>query len=341
MQHASIVDDMTRVLAINECLIPGPLVPFFEALAAVNGPFDWIGDVSTVLSDFSDFWNADHFTLRPDYQVRIPSPVVLLDQLAHFAQWQIPANQTVYANFEWYRQIFRVASSANAGRLRNHLLSPPAVGSLYSTDTQVTAARAFWSSNLQTFARVNAAAGQPGLTNMAQFLGLTSQAGIAQYTWFPQVVAVMQKYCHYFNGSRPLKLISPTGLGAIEILAVPSANGQTRNWLYPEHLPSPFLSSAFPPPHGLPLEMRLTFQHADHELEEIAEQYAIITAPNISWARNNAAQHNRAALNDNNVRIGDFWNMMAHRQMYLANLLQQYGQLIASRYHQVTANKAT
>ncbi|CAI9275990.1 unnamed protein product [Lactuca saligna] len=42
--HNSICD---YFVGYEECMIPGPLVPFFQSIAAVNGPFDWIGDMPT------------------------------------------------------------------------------------------------------------------------------------------------------------------------------------------------------------------------------------------------------------------------------------------------------
>ncbi|CAH9103830.1 unnamed protein product [Cuscuta europaea] len=47
--HGAMVD--LPHFQIGECMIPGPLVPFFQSLAAVNGPFDWVGDIVPHLPD--------------------------------------------------------------------------------------------------------------------------------------------------------------------------------------------------------------------------------------------------------------------------------------------------
>lgn len=335
LQFASLLHDMTSILRIDECLIPGPLVPFFESLAAVNGPFDWIGDVTPALPEFDDVFNTATFTTQQDYLRSLPIPAVLLDQLAYFSTWIVPPNQTVYGNFEWFRNIF--SAPANAQPTARFRIGPHSCGSLHATQNQVNAAREFWNPAFANFARINTAAGQPALVNWSQILGFTNQTGHVQLEWFQHVTIVMQKYCQYFNGSRALKTISPTGLGSVLVRAVPNSAVATRNWLYPRNIPDAFLSSRFAPLHEIPTQLSLNFVHSDHEIEEVAEQYAILTSTNIQWSENNPAQHALAQIHAAATHVGDYWNMMTHRQATGINLKVQYAQLIASRYHQVTA----
>jgi len=336
LQFASLVRDLTETLRLDEAHIPGPLVPFFEALAAVNGPFEWIGDVTPAIPNFSNFWNEAEFTPNIDYIRSVPVPAVLLDQLTHFATWVIPDGQTTYGNFLWYHNVF--STPANATLRATYRLAPSCSGSLFTTESQANSARAFWNRSISALPRTNSA--NAAFTSWTQIFGFESQGNAPQLSWFQDIAIIMQKYCQYFNGSRALKMISPVGIGSTLISAEPQSNGPTRNWLYPNTPPAAFLSSRFPPIHEIPDRLRLDFKHADHTLEEIAEQYASLCSEHIQWDRNNAAQHGLDPINGNNLREGSYWTMMPHRINRSLNLKSQYAQLIASRYHQVTASRS-
>jgi len=338
MQFASILRDLNEILRIDECVIPGPLVPFFQALASVNGPFDWIGDIVSALPDFAALWNAAHWRTTDSFVRSVPIPAVLVDQLHYFAVWTVPANQTLYGNFEWYRNVFSTA--VGTGTTRYHRMAPTTTGSLYTTDAQSNSARSFWNPFFSTQTRNDNSAGNPTFNQIAQLFGFVNQHGQVTLDWFQHVTIIMHKYAQYFNGSTSIKSISPTGVGAVLVHARPQANQGTRNWLYPAAIPGPFLSSRFNPLREIPSAVKLDFQHSDHEIEEIAEQYAILTSTNVQWARNNATQHGMTAINVDHTHEGSYWTAPSHRRADGINLKVQFAQLISHRYHQTTANKS-
>ncbi|CAE6122013.1 unnamed protein product [Arabidopsis arenosa] len=63
-------------------MILGPFVLFFQSLASFNG---LISDITPILPNFSDLWNASKFHPNSDYARQIPIPTIILDQLYHFA----------------------------------------------------------------------------------------------------------------------------------------------------------------------------------------------------------------------------------------------------------------
>jgi hypothetical protein len=335
LEFSQLVTSLISVLRLDESPIPGPLVPFFESLAAVNGPFTWIGDVMSALPDLPLLWDQANFVFTPDYFRSVPCPAVLLDQLQYFATWVIPQNQQIYTNFEWYRNIFSVPVAVTD--LRRYRLAPNCSGSLYSTNAQVDAARAYWNPYFTGQPRTNVA--NPPFHDWSQIFGFSRQNDASNITWWQHVSSVMAKYCQYFNGSKTLKTLSPTGTGSVLVSAIPQTNQGTRDWLYPAAFPQGFLSSRFAPIHELPDGLRLMFNHSDHELEEVAEQYAILTATNVVWFENNAAQHGFARVQRVNTHRGTYWVSPPHRRSGPINLKVQYAQVIASRYHQVSANK--
>jgi len=261
-----------------------------------------------------------------------------LDQLHYFSVWNAPANQTLYGNFEWFRNIF--GSPAGAINARYNRMMPTSAGSLYTTVGQTDSARSFWNPFFAALPRTQLAAGQPALSTLAQLFGFVHQNGHTTLDWFQHVTAIMHKYAQFFNGSTPLKSIASKGIGAVLVHARPQANQATRDWLYPAAIPGSFLSSRFNALREIPTAVKLDFQHSDHEIEEIAEQYAILTSTNVQWARNNAAQHGMTVINVDHTHEGPYWNNPSHRRVNGINLKQQFAQLISYRYHQTTANKS-
>ncbi|AGY36139.1 coat protein [Red clover cryptic virus 1] len=334
---APIIDVLISHLQIHECMIPGPLVPFFQSLAAVNGPFDWIGDITPAMPAFASLWNAEQFTARDSYARQIPIPAIILDQLHHFATRAIVAGVANYGTFEWYRSIFNRGVGATPANSR---LGPQLCGSLFTTNAQFDAARAFWNSALASgITRTDAA--RPPLVNYAQLLGFQAQDGSDQLNWFQFTSSVMQTYCQYFNGSVPLKSISLTGIGAVVTYGIPVNNVATRNWFYPTAaMIEPFATSRYAPRREIPNQLAVKFQHADHEVEEQAEQYAILTHTNIKWYESLITQNALTAVTGNLVHQGDYWRMMPFRYSSPISLKVQYAQIIASRYHQLAANRA-
>lgn len=334
------LSELSVNLKIDECVIPGPLVPFFQALAAINGPFDWIGDIVPALPSFPDLWNAENFSVRESFARLIPIPAIILDQLHAFSQFAIPPNQvSSYATFQWYRSIFSVGTANVA---RTNKLGPQLCGSLFTSQHQYDAARNFWNASLETgITRINAAAGQPVLTNYRQLFGFESQNGTLQLSWFTSASIAMNKYTQFFNGSVPLKSISLSGIGAVVILGKPNSNPSVRNWLYPTNAAiEPFLTSRYPPRREIPDALAVTFHHSDHEIEAQAEQYAILTHINVDWSANNETQHDWTRLAQNATHLGDYWIFAPHRHSGPIQIKAQFPQIIASRYHQQAANRA-
>ncbi|ACA81390.1 coat protein [Beet cryptic virus 1] len=336
--YSSLINDLIGHLRIDECMIPGPLVPFFQSLGAVCGPYEWIGDIVAAFPDFLTLWDAENFCPTADLARTCPVPAIMLDQLHYFATWTIPAEQILYTNFQWYRNIFSLGLGAGNA---NNRIGPQLCGSLYSPRAQVDSARAFWNAALSSgITRTNAAEANGAFYTYAQLLGFISQNGTLQLDWFQQVAVVMQKYTQYFNGSTPLKSISTIGIGAVAVIGAPTPDPATRDWFYPAATGiEPFLCSRFAPRREIPNTLGMIFSHADHELEEQAEQYAILTHTNIRWSPSVVAQNAWTAVNDGASRNGDYWIMMNYRFSTRISLKTQFAQVIASRYHQQAANR--
>jgi hypothetical protein len=334
-------EDCTKYLHFQNCMIPGPLVPFFSALAASSASFDWLGDFLPGLPTPEEMLANQDGMINANWSRSVPFPAAILDQLVHFVVYTPTAPATRYSSFQWYRSIFGLAS-ANSAPLR---IGPQAAASMYVSQQQVDTAHPFWQGLIGTTAAPiytrQTSANVELFDNFFQFCGFVDgNANPRMHTdIFNAVSRCMQTYCQYFNNSVAIRAISPTGLGATIPRGIPQGNATTRDWLYPAAYPQPRLSNYGLAIHPLPAHLGVRFEHADHELEEVAEQYAITTHINVHLGHTNNAPQNGFAAPTNNY-TGDAWRMLMFRKSGFVQIHNAYGHTIAARYHLSTAARA-
>jgi hypothetical protein len=275
--------------------------------------------------------------IHPNWLRLVPLPAAILDQLHHWTFWTVTAGNTRYANFEWYRSVFGQAAAASGP----HRHSPNSVAPLYVSNAQHDAAHIQWLSILgpnanSVYTRHNAVSAA-AFDSYFHFCGF-HDANANQRTVvdiFTAVARTMQSYSLYFSGSVPLKAIATAGIGAGIPRGIPTTHADIRNWLYPNGYPAPRPSNSQRAIHAIPRLFSVRFHHADHELEEIAEQYAITTHINIDLGHaHNAPQHGYVA--PVNTVHGTLWTMVNFRSTGVTSVHDSYGLTIASRYHHST-----
>jgi hypothetical protein len=334
-------EDCTKYLHFQNCMIPGPLVPFFSALAASSASFDWLGDFLPGLPTPEEMLSHNGGHVHDNWLRSVPFPAAILDQLVHFVVFQPTAPATRYSSFEWFRSVFGANNNASS----RHRIAPNSAASMYVSNAQTETAHPFWQGLIGTTAApiyTRQTVANVGLfDNFFQFCGFVDgRANPRMHTdIFNAVSRCMQTYCQYFNGSIALRAIAPTGLGAGIPRGVPQSNVSTRDWLFPQNFPQARLSNYGLAIHPLPAHLGVRFEHADHELEEVAEQYAITTHINVDLGHaNNATQHGFPAIQNN--YSGSAWTMLMFRRSGNVQIHNAYGHTIASRYHLSTAARA-
>ncbi|CAH1414112.1 unnamed protein product [Lactuca virosa] len=334
LHHSSLLNGIIRCLGIDWCMIPGPLVSFFESIAAVNGPFDWIADILPRFPSFHEFWDNTTRSPSHNYARQIPFPALMLDQLARFgASVPDPGQDSNYTTFQWYSNVFNI-DFKDAERL--YFVGPQTCGSLFVSQSQHDIARNFWASVLGDFTRLHLGANQPNLTNFKQVLGFATQNGTDQIAWFPKVAIVMEKYSRYFKESVPLKSIITAGIGSTSVRGRPKQSAAVSRWLYPpDNQITPFTSTRFQPLRPIPNDLDVTFSHAHHEIEELAERYAIISFTNINWSKINNDNDKFFNIEENALYTGDYWKMFPHRtgSFSACSISSLYANVVASKYH--------
>lgn len=339
-QHlSSTLDLLIHQLRIDECVIPGPLVPFFQAISAISGPYDWMGDIIPRFPTVRQLWNPALPGPRETHSRFIPLPFIMLDQLIRFGTSVLGQGQeTNYPDFLWYHDIFG-ATGPDLGY--SYHLGPQLCGSLNTSRNLHDTARIHWQSYVNGTARFSIAADRPAPTRLEQLFGLEDQNGNPQTQWFPMVSLAMQKYCQYFNGSLSLKFIPTAGIGSVALRGIPEIHPAVSSWLFPPDANfTGFLSSRYAPLRPIPPQLSLSFIHADPHLERSDEQFAVISHTNIDWSVIPSANPLQIGLGNVSFQSGDYWQLHHHRENEQVTFALQFTQLIASRYHQQNANRA-
>jgi len=99
--------------------IPGPLVPFFQALAACCGPNDHYGNTTYGIPNNLNVSQATHYLANNRLNVNLPSIIVILDQFMRYIQRFVPAGAvpgapTLAMTDSFYMDIFGTAAAVGA-----------------------------------------------------------------------------------------------------------------------------------------------------------------------------------------------------------------------------------
>ncbi|KAL3648763.1 hypothetical protein CASFOL_005166 [Castilleja foliolosa] len=332
-QFKGLVDSLYQNIRIGDCMIPGPLVPFFQSIAAASGPFPWSGDVLPVMPCVYALWDNTNVMPRKNVARSLPFPCILLDQLYAFANAPISDEEnSAYHTFLWYDNIFGIPVANQSRYLR---MGPQLCGSMYTPQTQFDAAYTFWHDELKFFTRANPK--NIGFSDYPQLLGLSTLHGPNQLNWFQFASETMAKYSLHFERSAPLKSISCRGLGASRIKGVPRSNKRTRAWLYPpERAIAPFLSSRFEPRREIPDALSVVFDHSDHELGKEAEQFAMVTHTNLVWSTAFKARDGYETIE--NTHVGTYWTDSPHRCSSEIQFKHLYNHVLVHHHHLLNAH---
>jgi hypothetical protein len=295
-------------------LIPGPLVPFFQAIASSNGPTDQYGNITPGIPNQQTLGVTQNNDYRFANRINLilPNVILIMDQLIRTLQ-QAPLASPDDNSDRWYTNIFGVAAAAPGPVATPEsflMYSPNARSNPYCPDSQV---RAFhrtgthWLNLLPTTPGVaaftspytlGANATPLNLWQILAFQGPPQVAAIANrhYSWFDKVSSVMQKYCKFFHHSVPMAALSPTGIGAIyletqllndAVTAAALLGPINTRTAYSTAAPNRFDNKTVE-------NIRFTVAHADPSLEELAEQYGVLTGINVDWTNVNANIANNA-----------------------------------------------
>lgn len=324
-------------------IIPGPLVPVFQALAYTSGPFDWIGNIAPAITNSARPVRKNAYSCSAGARYLLPHVPLIVDQLQWFLDsFNITQDNEAYISENFYSDLFGVPAAANS--FGSYAMVSPNARFNVSVSTQQY--RAF-KAQRSSFGFPPRLAASNSNTYMSWFEYLRFKPvdnSQSTFQWFSTMSATMQRYCQFVNGSVPMSAISLTGLGATSVVwtytpstnlrqspelvakdshTVGTGNTVTRSEAHFRAAPPPSLSA--------------TGKHFDPELEELAEQFSAATQVNISLSLSEGDEPYPA---DDTIRVGTVWTLPIIRESPVIDVLPTHGPLIMTHYHCDTRRSA-
>jgi hypothetical protein len=337
MDYHSFVRDFVSTFNLDNLIIPGPLVPFFETLTAFASPELWLGNIHPTLPEMRLPFHAE------DINHLMPSPLLMLDQLRLIIDSNI-STDTSPLRWHYFEQI--AGRPAATGDANAYLMANPTMRFTPIVGIPALAAlRARYT--LHNFIPTRAQL-TPLLTNTT---GLTISGVLGFFSentylpWFSQVSTIMSFYSRFFKSSRSMSSLIVTGLGAGIIISTPSP-------FHNYFIDAPNAEAAVAsnavvadPANNVvgvadtasaaayyravpPTSLLVTAQHSDRNCEEVAEQYGLLTCMNVS----STGSLGNNLPTDATIRVGTSWSLPILRRVDNVNVIHGFGPNIQANY---------
>jgi hypothetical protein len=210
---------ITTTLNTSDMLIPGPLIPHFEALSVSATAPEHLENVSPALPETPGQTGANGLTFPEPARYHLPNIFALLDQLRYFS-----TTPTATTNADIYRSghaanLYSVDATDNNDRFLHTFCGPTFRSEIFIPD-QISTQFANFARALNLPPRIAAADIPEDSTFESTWLhslGLTFHQANARNGWIRQVSAAMQRYCSHFRNTVPMSAIPIIGSGAAQV----------------------------------------------------------------------------------------------------------------------------
>lgn len=305
--------------------IPGPLVIFFQGLAANAGPTENYGNVIYGIPANPGVSQQNEFRFANRLNLHLPNVIFILDQFMRTLQDIAPAGNVpgVIAQASTdrvYMSIFGTAA-ANAAPNRPCMLTPSARHEVQVTTSLLAGLASssnIWRNTLPFDPATNTSTYltgiAPGLLDLPQILGFRGYGATANsyFNWFTQVARVMQPYADFFKDSVSLGAITTVGIGINYVRTVYQATPETATTLLHEvTVRDVRYQAAGTSRYAIPNYNNVVtrHQHSEEYLDAVTEQAGTLTQINVSWLLVNAEPNaHYAGPARANVIVGPFEN---------------------------------
>jgi hypothetical protein len=330
-----LLESLEHTYDIKSLLIPGPLVPYFQALAAFAGPFENLGDVTPSLP-----WNwtcsaASLYMLgttatNHDLSSIFPPIPFYMEMLNKIATHQGEfTTETMYQKF-WKSTFGRAVTNNNTGK--HPFYQPGAWTNVAFSTAQINNAKPILAHLGFPPALDYSTSGD--ISNWLQFMRIEHTNGV-RYNWFGPLSGIMSRYAMYWTNSVPLSAISPTGTGASLPIWRMAANNT--NLVTPVTYHAAGTDAAAEPAyfsvHHL-VSIKAYAEHSDSSLEEIEEQTSAIAMVNVSLTGTGHAH-----TGNDGYRSGPVWDLPTVRRSPFVDYVNSIPANLATHYHEDTRVK--
>jgi len=364
LQGATISHEQTLFLEfieenynVKNAKIPGPLVPFFQALAANAGPDHNYGNVVFGLPNNLLVTQARDFRFANRLNRILPNVIFILDQFMRIVADLAPiapaaAGPTV-VNMSMVDRVFLNTfgiPAGNAAPQRFTMMNPcglfdPQVSTqllsgFIGTSNVWRASLPFDpATNLSTYV-AGAGANALAFDQVLGFRGFGATAN-ATFNWFSQVGRIMQPYADFFRDSVSLGAISTTGIGASYIVSSFGANAVPVLGRDPRVRDARYQPAGTNRYENVPFANIFTYsRHSEEYLDEVTEQIGMLTQLDVDWTILNglAATVSLGPLRGNVVQ-GPLDDRLTMRQTGWQNVPATLPDIISGYYHTPAALK--
>jgi hypothetical protein len=340
---------------VSHAKIPGPLIPFFQSLAACSGPDPTFGNVAFGIPDSLDASQHQHFLSRLRLNAHLPSIVFILDQfmrlINRFAPvGAAPAAVNLNVTDSHYIDIFGVAAAAGAVN-RVCMKTPSArvdINVTHSAMQSFFGTSNIWRSVLPFDPNTNQSTytfgNNQNVLTFEQYIGFRGYGPTANqhFNWFNEVGRVMQPYADFFRDSASLGSVNTIGIGVVYIRSSyadtpENATSLTTDMATRDVRYQVTGTSRYQVPDLTNLQVQCS--HQEEYLESVTEQLGMLTQLHVIWNVNNNANSVFPGPISGNTEIGSVWQRLWLKVSPWLTVQRYVGSLISGYFHTPVANK--
>jgi len=353
-EQLQFLDHMEETISVRHAKIPGPLVPFFQGLAAAAGPNEDFGNYTFAIPNNMEITQQNDYQAANDLHRNLPNIIFILDQ---FITWIVTASAAANAApavphqavDAFYTSIFGQAAN-NAAHTRRAMLTPSALNDIpmiTSVVNQFVGSSTTWFNSLPFNNTNDGSIYEVGndVTVLAldQILGFRG-VGNAQnrsYDWFVQAGRIMQPYSDFFKDSASLGAVNTQGIGSIYIVTTYPHFQRNREMLSTDRTTRRVRNIAANAPHryNIPdntLQLYGRFSHPMEYLDTVTEQLGMLTQLHVTWSLLGGPV---PGPTDENTRNGPITELPDYRARALTNLIYSIPNTVSGYYHSPAALK--
>lgn len=354
--HLDFIEFLERNFNAQNMLIPGPLVPFFQSLAANAGPYSNYGNLIFAIPNNLGVTQANHFRFANRHDQLLPNIIFVLDQFIRLLSNISPiaaAGPAISLELvdTMFTHIYGTGAAANADNA-NVMLCPNGRAPINQTSGLLTGLQSnadYWldilPSNAARTASIYTAGNDNTILAFDQILGFRGVAANATtiYNWFENVQRIMQPYATFFQDSASLGSVSTIGTGiGYMITSFEESQHNADNYSGAVRVRDirhrPAGNSRYVHPSYDRIETY--FYHTEESLDLIAVQMGMYTQLNVDFTElNNVAN----IVNPGPTRANVIFGPISDRQVtYHAPTIDARAAIapfISGYYHVPTANK--
>jgi hypothetical protein len=354
--HLDFIEFLERNFNAQNMLIPGPLVPFFQSLAANAGPYSNYGNLIFAIPNNLGVTQANHFRYINRHDQLLPNIIFVLDQfirlLANISPNAAPGpNVSLETVDTLFTHIYGTGAAANADN-NIVMLSPNGRAAINQTTGLLTGLQSnadYWldilPSNALRTSSIYTTGNDATFLAFDQILGFRGVAGNANtnYNWFENVQRIMQPYATFFLDSASLGSVSTIGTGIGYMITdfldsqhnadTFSGTVQVRDIRHRAGGTSRYINPSYD-------RILASFYHTEETLDLIAIQMGMYTQLNLDLTDLNAIAGivNPGPTRDN-VSIGPISNRQTTYTAPTIDARAAIAPFISGYYHVPTANK--